>query len=94
LLTVGVIHPSTNPYYSPIVMVLKKEGTWRMCPTFQALRKFTVKYMFPILIIDGLFHELKGDELFSKLNLLLGYHQIRMKGAYIPKTIFFTLEIH
>jgi hypothetical protein len=34
LLEVGVIRPSTNPYSSPIVMVLKKEGTWRMCPDF------------------------------------------------------------
>jgi hypothetical protein len=34
LLEVGVIHPNTNPYSSPMVMVLKKEGTWCMCPNF------------------------------------------------------------
>jgi hypothetical protein len=32
LLEVGVIHPNTSPYSSPVVMVLKKEGTWHMCP--------------------------------------------------------------
>jgi hypothetical protein len=32
LLEVGVIHPDTSPYSSPVVMVLKKEGTWHMCP--------------------------------------------------------------
>jgi hypothetical protein len=34
LLVVGGIHPITNPYPSPVVMVLKKEGTEYMCPEF------------------------------------------------------------
>jgi len=36
LLNAGVIHPSTSPYSSPVVMVLKKEGSWRMCPNFRS----------------------------------------------------------
>jgi hypothetical protein len=71
LLEVGVIHPSTNPYSSPIVMVLKKEGTWCMCPDFHALNKLTIKDKFPIPFIDDLLDELSGDQYFTKLDLFL-----------------------
>jgi hypothetical protein len=51
-LEAGVICPSTSPYSSSIVMVLKKEGTWHMFPDFRALKKLTVKDEFPIPVID------------------------------------------
>jgi hypothetical protein len=40
LLGVGFIHPSTSPYYPPVVMVLKKEGTWCICIDFCAYMTF------------------------------------------------------
>jgi hypothetical protein len=46
LLNAGVIRPSTSPYSSPMVMVLKKEGSSRMCPDFRALNKLTIKDKF------------------------------------------------
>jgi hypothetical protein len=52
LLEVDFIHPSKSPYSSPIVMVLKKEVTWRMFPDFHSLKKITVKETFPIPVID------------------------------------------
>jgi hypothetical protein len=55
-------------------MVLKKEGTWRMCPDFHSLNKLTMKDKFPIPIIDDLLDEIEGACVFTKLNLNYDYH--------------------
>jgi hypothetical protein len=58
LLNTSVILPNTRPYSSLVVMVLNKEGSWRMCSDFHSLNKLTIKDKFPIPIIDDLLDEL------------------------------------
>ena len=72
LLNVGVILLSTIPYSSPVVMVLKKEGSWCMFPDFRALKKLTIKDKFPIFVIYDLLDELSVAQLFTKLDLHYG----------------------
>jgi hypothetical protein len=60
LLNAGVIHPSMSPYSSLMVMVLNKEGSWRIFPDFHALNKLTINDKFLIPIIDDLLDELSG----------------------------------
>eukprot|EP00253_Pinus_taeda_P019139 PITA_19139 len=79
LLEEGVIRPGISPYSSSMVMVLKKDGEWNMCPEFRALNKLTVKDKFPITVVNDLLDELIGAQFFTKLDLRSGYHKIHMK---------------
>jgi hypothetical protein len=90
LLEKGYIRPSTSPWAAPLLFVEKNDGTKRMCIDYRALNEVTVKTKYPLPRIEDLFDQLRGASVFSKIDLRSGYHQLRIRPADIPKTIFIT----
>nr|GFA26978.1 putative reverse transcriptase domain-containing protein [Tanacetum cinerariifolium] len=90
----GSIRPSFSPWGSPVLFVKKKDGSFWMCIDYRELNKLTVKNRYPLPRIDDLFDQFQGSSVYSKIDLRLGYHQLRVREEDIPKTAFRTRYGH
>jgi hypothetical protein len=88
LLEKGFFHPSSSPWGALVISVPKKDGTQRVCIDYCALNEITIKNKYPLPRIDDLFDQLRGAYVFSKIDLRLGYHQLKIRECDIPKTAF------
>lgn len=86
----GLIEKSTSPWSSQLVLVQKKDGSWRMCVDYRKLNERTIKDAYPITRIDDNLDALSGADWFTSLDLDMAYHQVPMEDGDKEKTAFAT----
>jgi hypothetical protein len=88
LLDKGYIHQSISPWGCSALFVEKKDKELRLCVDYHLLNAVTIKNKYPLPRIDILFNQLAGVQVFSKIDLCFGYHQIKIRAEDVPKTAF------
>jgi len=88
LLEKKFIRPSASLWGAPILLVKKKDDSSRLCVDYWQLNKLTIKNKYPLPRIDDLLDQLKGNAMFSKIDLRSGYHQFLVKLEDVQKTTF------
>ena len=86
----GQIRPSSSPYGARCLLVKKGNGKWRMCVDYRALNTRTVRDRYPLPSKQSTLSTLGGSTVFSKIDVVSGFHQIRVHNEDIEKTAFNT----
>ena len=94
LLDKGFIRPSTSPWGAPVLFSKKKDKTLRLCIDYRQLNRVKIKNRYPLPRINDLFDQLRGARVYSKIDLLTGYHQLGVRETDIPKKTFRTRYGH
>lgn len=94
LITSGVVRESQSPFASPIILVRKKEGSYRMCVDYRELNSHTIRDRYPLPLIDDQLDRLGKGRIFTSLDMSSGFHQIPIDANSIEKTAFVTPDGH
>jgi hypothetical protein len=90
LLDKGYIRPSSSTWGCPALLMKKKDVALHLCMDYQLLNAVTIKNKYPLPSIDLLFDQLVGAQVFSKIDLSSGFHQITICAKDILKMAFST----
>ena len=94
MLRMDIIEPSKSPWSSPIVLVEKRDGSWRFCVDYRKVNSVTITEHWPLPRIDDILDGLAGSTWFSTLDLTSGYWQIKMETKSKEITAFSTPKGH
>lgn len=90
MLEKGVVEPSNSPWASPVVLVKKKDGSWRFCVDYRRLNTISVKDVYPLPRIEETLSRMDNACIFSAMDLESGYWQVPMHNDAKAKTAFVT----
>ncbi len=90
LMRAGIIRKSRSSFASPLVLVKKKNGKWRMCVDYRRLNALTKTMSMPLRDIQDTLAQLTGKKFFISLDCKSGYHQVDMRREDCGKTAFVT----
>ena len=90
MLKMNIIEPSENAFSSPIVMVQKRDQSFRFCIDLRSLNRVTIFDAEPMPCIEDMSSKLSGYRYFSRLDLSKGYWQVPLTESSKPKTAFQT----
>ncbi|KII60381.1 Retrovirus-related Pol polyprotein from transposon opus [Thelohanellus kitauei] len=88
MLSDKIIRPSSSPWCAPMVLVKKKNGSYRMCIDYRRLNSITQKDEYPLPLMEELLDRLAGAKIFSIFDLVNGYWQCAIEESDKEKTAF------
>ena len=94
LLEKGFTKPSASPWGAPVLFVKKKDGSMQLCIDYRELNKVIIQNRHPLLRTDDIFDQVQCAPIFSKIDLQIGYHELRIRTDDVPKIVFRTRYGH
>jgi hypothetical protein len=78
MLKMGIVEPSDSNWSSPIVLVIKSDGSERFCVDYHKLNKITIEDTYPMPSIESKLNKLNGSKYFTSLDCISGYWQVQV----------------